>query len=244
MQNPKIIALFAGIGFVLSLLIGMFSSVKLSPLFLRAFISALFSGGLTWLLIFVFDKVFNNLQDLENASSEEGEAPILGAHVNISLGDDSLEDADNAPHFFVNQNTVETQEVDKENSGQIAKPEETQKPKLVQKEAVLSETKEVPASNKNKFETQEFEPRSLVDDKNTVSKEEISIKDEDDTSSLIEELDDLPSISVISREMGGETEEAKSIGTGTMQVQHIEAEPEQDASLIAQAIKTVLTKDS
>lgn len=44
--------------------------------------------------------------------------------------------------------------------------------------------------------------------------------------------------------MGAEENEAKELGTGTMQVEHMPDRPSEDVSTMAQAIRTVLTKDS
>ncbi|NMA56262.1 MAG: hypothetical protein GX955_02220, partial [Treponema sp.] len=108
MQNPKIIGIFAGIGFVLSLLIGLFSGVKASQLFLRAFMSAVFSGLLTWGISILLLKVFENVDGLEEQQDDEAQKEVLGNYVNISLGDDSLEEGDNAPHFFVNAKQMQS----------------------------------------------------------------------------------------------------------------------------------------
>lgn len=252
MQNPKYIALFAGIGFVLSLLIGLFSSVKVSTLLFRAFLSALFSGALTWGLGFVFYKLFDNISELEGLGGDEIGKSVIGSHVNVSLGDDSLEDAEDAPHFFVNQN-AEAKPVETERTSEIQKSNEVEQiessqkaPPLFQNTSSTKEGGDKPSTKAGTFEvTQEgFQAKSLVETQNIPQKEKEVFIDENDVGSLIDELDDLPTISVINREMGVEPEETKSIGSGTMQVHHIDGDPEQDASLIAQAIKTVLTKDS
>lgn len=249
MQNPKIIGIFAGIGFVLSLLIGLFSGVKVSQLFLRAFMSALFSGLLAWGLSFLLLKVFENVEELEAQQDDEAQKEVLGNYVNISLGDDSLEEEDNAPHFFVNAKqmqsapSVETAsrvKTDQQDGDTFTKAELQKEGKGVQENKSFSEEKGKTVSEAVE-EKNSFQPRNLVEEAIHASKEEDTTEE---AKSIAEELDDLPAISVISREMGANAEDVHDLGAGTMQVERVDGAPQEDTSTIAQAIRTALAKDS
>lgn len=249
MQNPKIIGIFAGIGFVLSLLIGLFSGVKASQLFLRAFMSAVFSGLLTWGISILLLKVFENVDGLEEQQDDEAQKEVLGNYVNISLGDDSLEEEDNAPHFFVNAKqmqsapSVETAsrvKTDQQDGDTFTKAELQKEGKGVQENKSFSEEKGKTASE-GVEEKKTFQPRNLVEEAIHASKEEDTTEE---AKSIAEELDDLPAISVISREMGANVEDVHELGAGTMQVERVDGAPQEDTSTIAQAIRTALAKDS
>lgn len=249
MQNPKIIGIFAGIGFVLSLLIGLFSGVKASQLFLRAFMSAVFSGLLTWGISILLLKVFENVDGLEEQQDDEAQKEVLGNYVNISLGDDSLEEEDNAPHFFVNAKqmqsapSVETAsrvKTDQQDGDTFTKAELQKEGKGVQENKSLSEENSRFVSEAVE-EKNSFQPRSLVEEAIHASKEEDTTEE---AKSIAEELDDLPAISVISREMGANVEDVHELGAGTMQVERVDGAPQEDTSTIAQAIRTALAKDS
>jgi hypothetical protein len=249
MQNPKIIGIFAGIGFVLSLLIGLFSGVKASQLFLRAFMSAVFSGLLTWGISILLLKVFENVDGLEEQQDDEAQKEVLGNYVNISLGDDSLEEGDNAPHFFVNAKqmqsapSVETAsrvKTDQQDGDTFTKAELQKEGKGVQENKSFSEEKGKTVSEAVE-EKNSFQPRNLVEEAIHASKEEDTTEE---AKSIAEELDDLPAISVISREMGANAEDVHDLGAGTMQVERVDGAPQEDTSTIAQAIRTALAKDS
>jgi hypothetical protein len=251
MQNPKIIGIFAGIGFVLSLLIGLFSGVKASQLFLRAFMSAVFSGLLTWGISILLLKVFENVDELEAQQGDEAQKEVLGNYVNISLGDDSLEEEDNAPHFFVNAKQMESKapsletfsspKADLKDGDTFTKDEpERQQGKQAQvKKSGLEENSRFVSEAVE--EKNSFQPRSLVEEAIHASKEEDTTEE---AKSIAEELDDLPAISVISREMGANAEDVHELGSGTMQVERVDGAPKEDTSTIAQAIRTALAKDS
>ncbi|HQC26757.1 MAG TPA: hypothetical protein PLU31_03800, partial [Treponemataceae bacterium] len=81
----------------------------------------------------------------------------------------------------------------------------------------------------------------LVEEAIHASKEEDTTEE---AKSIAEELDDLPAISVISREMGANAEDVHDLGAGTMQVERVDGAPQEDTSTIAQAIRTALAKDS
>lgn len=249
MQNPKVIGIFAGIGFVLSLLIGLFSGVKASQLFLRAFMSAVFSGLLTWGISILLLKVFENVDGLEEQQDDEAQKEVLGNYVNISLGDDSLEEGDNAPHFFVNAKqmqsapSVETAsrvKTDQQDGDTFTKAELQKEGKGVQENKSFSEEKGKTVSEAVE-EKNSFQPRNLVEEAIHASKEEDTTEE---AKSIAEELDDLPAISVISREMGANAEDVHDLGAGTMQVERVDGAPQEDTSTIAQAIRTALAKDS
>jgi hypothetical protein len=83
MFNPKISGIFAGAGFVLSLLVGLVTGARFPLLLIRAFVFAaiffaLASAGYGAIQLYL----------PELLSKDSGDIPSLGAQVDISIGDD------------------------------------------------------------------------------------------------------------------------------------------------------------
>jgi hypothetical protein len=86
--NPKISGIFAGAGFVLSLVVGLITGAHFPLLLIRAFIFAavffaLASAGYGAIQMYLPELLPKNA----------GEVPVLGAQVDISVGDDTEEGA-------------------------------------------------------------------------------------------------------------------------------------------------------
>lgn len=105
LKNATLTAIFAGIGFLLSLIIGLFSPVYPGVLFLRAFIFAIVFAVLSFCIRFVFGKfvsVADNSSDAVAASDDTPKA--TGSVVDITLPDEDLPTEDHAPQFKVGSN--------------------------------------------------------------------------------------------------------------------------------------------
>ncbi len=108
-MNAKVITIAAGVGFVLSFLIGLVSHVAFSSLILRAFVFALIFAAAAAGISIVFQKFL----DVSTSASGESESssvsvsqstPSSGGVVNITIEDDVLPDEDTAPKFSVSKN--------------------------------------------------------------------------------------------------------------------------------------------
>ncbi|MBQ7159606.1 MAG: hypothetical protein IJS09_09335 [Treponema sp.] len=101
MINPKYIGIAAGVGFVLSFLIGIFSGISFGLLLLRALIcaaifAAVGTGGSILYQKFLSDEQFDSGSD---APVEKVSRP--GGVVDITIGDESLPEDSDGPRFDV-----------------------------------------------------------------------------------------------------------------------------------------------
>jgi hypothetical protein len=85
MFNPKISGIAAGIGFLLSSLLGIITGASFPLLVIRALIFAVVFFGLVSAGYWAIDRFLPELM------GSSGEAPALGARVDISVGDEFLE---------------------------------------------------------------------------------------------------------------------------------------------------------
>jgi hypothetical protein len=83
MFNPKLSGIFAGAGFILSLLVGLVAGAHFPLILIRAFIFAAVFFALASAL---YGAIHLYLPDL--FAGDSGNAPALGAQVDISVGDD------------------------------------------------------------------------------------------------------------------------------------------------------------
>ena len=109
MINPKVIAVCAGAGFFLSLLIGLIFGVRFPSLLLRAMLFALVFGALSVALMFVSEKFLSTGGgDFDSpafaAGSSAAKSSATGSQVNITIDDSALPDEDASPKFTVERN--------------------------------------------------------------------------------------------------------------------------------------------
>lgn len=102
-MNPKLISVAAGAGFVLSFLIGLFSRVAFPYLVLRALLFALLFAVAAAAISFVFKKFIDVPQGGTDEPSQAAQ-PATGGVVNITVDDDSLPDDEGSPQFSVGKN--------------------------------------------------------------------------------------------------------------------------------------------
>ena len=101
MINPKYVGIAAGVGFIFTLLIGLFSKVAFPFFLLRSVISALVFGGIAIGISFLFQKFLSDAtsSDIEASSSAKTTEP--GGVVNITIDDEVLADEAQLPRFTV-----------------------------------------------------------------------------------------------------------------------------------------------
>lgn len=115
MFNIKNIIIGASVGFVLSFIIGLFSSVAFGFVILRAFIFAIVGAALGFGCSFLFDKFLKDAVSVDvsvsNAqkSGSSAERKTIGGLVDITVEEGSLDEDVNGPKFVVGNNEKITQ---------------------------------------------------------------------------------------------------------------------------------------
>lgn len=105
LKNATLTAIFAGIGFLLSLVIGLFSPVYPGVLFLRAFIFAIVFAVLSFCIQLVFSKFVSVADESSDAvAASDDTSKATGSVVDITLPDEDLPVEDNASQFKVGSN--------------------------------------------------------------------------------------------------------------------------------------------
>lgn len=100
MTKPNFIIIPVCVGFFLSFIVGLISSVTFGVILLRAFIFAVLFGILGFGIGIVFQRFLLDASDLEGGS--EASANIRqGSVVDLSIGDEPLEEDENGPDFYV-----------------------------------------------------------------------------------------------------------------------------------------------
>ena len=94
MIKPKFIIISVCVGFLLSFFVGLFSGVSFGVVVLRALIFAVLFGALGFGLRIVFLRFLLDSSDMETSSHQ-------GSVVDISIGDEPLVEDENGPDFYV-----------------------------------------------------------------------------------------------------------------------------------------------
>lgn len=230
MFNPKLIAIAAVCGFILSFLSGLITGVSFGIVVLRALLSAAISLGITAGVSVIYKKFLEQTSDSFSAGSESMTPP--GSVVDITLGDDDLQDDESGPGFFVDpsaqRRTGSASQIVHEQTGQDDEVKEV--PSVKDDEQQLPQKKQDDVENK--------QAQNSVEETGTVQKKPV------EKGSLDDELDELPDITALSREITSSDDEME-YGRSNSNM-HVESHAEhktQDANLMAQAIRTILTKD-
>ncbi|MBQ0051582.1 MAG: hypothetical protein KBT11_05895 [Treponema sp.] len=130
MGNPKVICVSAGIGFVLSFLIGIISGVGFGTIILRALIFAVVFAALSFGISFLYQSFLSDGAKVSSGSDGTEtpvQKPAAGGVVNIVVDDSNLADEDSAPKFAVSstRNTLGAQELSSGESEVHAEPAAT-----------------------------------------------------------------------------------------------------------------------
>lgn len=100
MTKPNFIIIPVCVGFFLSFIIGLISNVAFGVVLLRALIFAVLFGVLGFGVGIVFQRFLLDSSDLEGGS-EASAGPRQGSVVDLSIGDEPLEEDENGPDFYV-----------------------------------------------------------------------------------------------------------------------------------------------
>ncbi len=247
MVNPKYIIIGAFVGFFLSFLIGIVSSVAFLVVLVRALIFGFIFAVLATGVHFVFSKFLDDGEVQSGGESiktgQTGKVTTTGNKLNVTIGDERLSDEEGAPKFSV---------VNQQSSDNAQKQVQDEK---VSAEPVVNEV----ANDSTQEEKQEFKPVSLVGQiaESEVNKDNVVTEVKKEVSSVVETdnsseppLDELPDISdavfsekksdsgdiINDSEFASESVVRPSgAGTGSMNGG--------DSIVMAQAIRTLLARD-
>lgn len=273
MINPKYIGIAATVGFVLSFLIGIFSGISFGLLLLRALIcaaifAAVGAGGSFLYQKFLSDGQSESVSDVSDASAEK--ASRVGGIVDIKIGDESLPEDEEGPRFNVSGTRPALRSVGLASvapQAPVNKPEPTPTPAP---EPLSSETVQPLASGQEaeapvqKDSQPAFQPMNLVQATKSSDQPlpETAVEDGSPanasgaaTPSASDGLEELPDISAFS---GGEEADVTADDEDVVRDSEFAMgdEPrssrsssgerpamEQSASVMAQAIRTILAKN-
>lgn len=271
MINPKYIGIAATVGFVLSFLIGIFSGISFGLLLLRALIcaaifAAVGAGGSFLYQKFLSDGQSESVSDVSDASAEK--ASRVGGIVDIKIGDESLPEDEGGPRFNVSGTRPALRSVGLASvapQAPVNKPEPAPEPEPLSSETVhpLASGQEAEAPVQ-KDSQPAFQPMNLVQATKSSDQPlpETAVEDESPanasgaaTPSASDGLEELPDISAFS---GGEEADVTADDEDVVRDSEFAMgdEPrssrsssgerpamEQSASVMAQAIRTILAKN-
>lgn len=112
MKGLKFSCIFAGCGFLLSFLFGLFSHTSILSVLLKALIFGIIFGVLGFCISFIFEKFlyedsandFSTDVSQGDSGSVPGSAGSKGQLVDITIQDEELEKSDSENHFMVGDN--------------------------------------------------------------------------------------------------------------------------------------------
>lgn len=239
MFNPKVIAVAACVGFVLSFFSGLFSGIGFGFVLLRALGFAVVFGLIAVAGSFVFNK-FLNVTETDTTVNTEGKT---GSVVDITIGENDLPKDENDPVFYVD-NSYEKENL---NVNARANTKDTFSDVAPSNEEFVNQNVDTNPSSFEPLSSQNVETINSSETK-VASTSDVNISSSPtvgaNTSSsgpvsdLDEELDDLPDFNTVVKEVTKDT---------SMSGESRNAFPEstvKDADVMAQAIRTMLSKDS
>lgn len=101
MISPKYISISAGLGFIVSFLVGVFSGIGFGHVVLRALICALFFGVMTVGILFLNQKFLSDGQADTDLDAPAEKMPRVGGVIDITVDDDRLPEEEQGPRFNV-----------------------------------------------------------------------------------------------------------------------------------------------
>lgn len=117
MDTTKKVVIFAVCGFVLSFLVGLFSSVSFGIILLRAIVSALIFAGLYYALSIIFKRyLVDNTETVGQQAGTESIIPQRGQLIDIKLEDEFLPEEENAPLFKIPKELMPNKDNDSESA--------------------------------------------------------------------------------------------------------------------------------
>ena len=234
MTKPNFIIIPVCVGFFLSFIVGLISGVTFGVILLRALIFAALFGVLGFGIGIVFQRFLLDASDLEGGS-EASVNVRQGSVVDLSIGDEPLEEDENGPDFYVRKDISSSGHVQHSEKNSVDHSQGTE----------LAKTGNVTGGDASQ---DQFKPITLGASTAGVSQEGsgtlpgVAVNREED---ILPEIGDLSMIS------SPEVEVAPSAGMDIPIANGMEtsqgrsnAGTSSDSHTIAQAIRTVLARDS
>lgn len=273
MINFKIVSISAISGFILSFLVALFSGISFVIILLRALGFGLVFGSIAMLIQFLSAKFLSvdssfKIQSAQPDSKEN--EPHLGNKVNITIPAEDLSEDSDGPQFIINNDFKMIKDGDVENYAESKTSSVNEDEKVPSKDATSSdsETKieNIKAQNREatnvssnaEKENTGFKPISLGNVFNHLKKsdegesENIESSSGDASSNESDELDELPDIEELTssqRSSNGDSfiqnSDFAENGAVSASSSHITdgLSGGKDTTLMAEAIRTILTKE-
>lgn len=234
MTKPNYIIIPVCIGFILSFIIGLLSSVSFGVVLLRALFFAVLFGVLGFGIGIVFRRFLLESSDLDGGSDVSGGAR-QGSVVDLSIGDEPLEEDENGPDFYVRKDISSSGHVQHSEKNSVGNSQATE----------LAKTANVTGGDASQSQ---FKPITLGASTAVASQEGSGTPP---GTSVNRDDDILPEIGDLSMIGSTEEEVAPAVGMDIPIANGMEtsqgrgnAGTSSDSHTIAQAIRTVLARDS
>lgn len=232
MIKPKSIIICVCIGFVLSFVVGLLAGVSFGVILLRALIFGIVFGVLGFGIGVVGRRFLSDDLDLEGGDSPA--VPRQGSIVDLSIGDEPLEEDEDGPDFYVRS------DVPSHGAGRGKKSDSAE---AVSSGAPAPDEEAKPAADTPESSGQgQFKPISL----GVPEQDSASVPQEDsDEGDVLPEIGDIPIDSFDDGEETASRGMDLAIGNGMETSQGRGGmDVTSDSHTIAQAIRTVLARDS
>lgn len=256
MHNIKFISIFAGFGFFISFICGLFSKSKFLIVLLRAFIFAIIFGLLAFLISFLYNKFLNDdsAEDISDGSvgadgtnSSGASSGSRGNLVDFVVQDAELERSDSDNHFVVNDSHQMLNATDVVSNGDSFKNK------------VEPENNFVPLKNKETVDN--FSSKEAVSSSEVVNAPMESVKESipEISRKSGDDIDTLPDMNSLGFEnlakdnsdsgdenLGGDTGETfvSSVSKSSSSFGSADTAEVKDASLMAKAISSILSDEN
>jgi hypothetical protein len=234
MTKPNYIIIPVCIGFILSFIIGLLSSVSFGVVLLRALFFAVLFGVLGFGIGIVFRRFLLESSDLDGGTDVSGGAR-QGSVVDLSIGDEPLEEDENGPDFYVRKDISSSGHVQHSEKNSVDNSQATE----------LAKTANVMGGDASQSQ---FKPITLGASTAVASQEGsgtppgTSVNRDDD---ILPEIGDLSMIGSTEEEVAPAVGMDIPIANGMETSQgRSNAGTSSDSHTIAQAIRTVLARDS
>jgi len=252
-MNPKIIGIAAGVGFVLSILIGLIAQNSIVAVFLRGFICAALCAALSAGILFIFEKYLADGSELDGNVSVPKAA---GSIIDITLDDEKLPEDKDAPKFNVSDNLKNmTEENNEENKPSKNSEVATQlgDANTSEEQAVAEASSKVEDSTSS--ENDSFKPMTVAA---VTQSSEQSVEKKNKVGDEV--LDALPDIGDIEKNSNNDDSVDSFSNVGSVSSSTVSSAPSmsssksasfpdgsgpsvKDAATIAQAIRSVLARE-
>lgn len=274
MINPKYIGIAAGVGFVLSFLIGIFSGISFGLVLLRALICAVIFAAVGAGGSFLYQKFLSDGQSETVSDAPVEKVSRTGGVVDITIGDETLPEDEQGPRFNVGMTRSSLKAAGLASEGARPQPQfasyaPSPAAPMAQEaaQAMQQEVPPQPAVPADSGEAASFQPMNLVDATTASASspapaaqpvpQEAPVSSGGGESAASDGLEELPDIGFFSSDSSEEDGEgAGEIVSDSEFAMEDDARSfrsssssggtpatEQSASVMAQAIRTILAKN-